>query len=185
MGRFGPEQVKQHAAFSLIAALCLAARRASAQDTTIHVDVRLVRMLVTVKDAQRRTDRLAEQERFHCLRQRRQAGNRRVRAPDRTAALGGVDAGHQRFGEYRTALRIGFSGRSFSRRWSARGIRKTPRRSTAFDWRTTLLQKLHAALSLAGAGAAAGEGRRAALPCTMPSTWCRANWRIAMAGTSW
>jgi len=42
--------VKQHAAFSLIAALCLAAP-ARAQDTTIHVDVRLVRMLVTVKDA--------------------------------------------------------------------------------------------------------------------------------------
>jgi Ca-activated chloride channel homolog len=42
--------VKQHAAFSLIAALCLAGP-ASAQDTTIHVNVRLVRMLVTVKDA--------------------------------------------------------------------------------------------------------------------------------------
>jgi len=42
--------VKQHAAFSLVAALCLAGV-ASAQDTTIHVDVRLVRMLVTVKDS--------------------------------------------------------------------------------------------------------------------------------------
>jgi Ca-activated chloride channel homolog len=42
--------VKQHAALSLIAALCLAAS-ARAQDTRIHVDVRLVRMLVTVKDA--------------------------------------------------------------------------------------------------------------------------------------
>jgi len=42
--------VKQHAAFSLIAALCLAAP-ALAQDTTIRVNVRLVRMLVTVKDA--------------------------------------------------------------------------------------------------------------------------------------
>jgi len=42
--------VKQHAGFSLIAALYLAAP-APAQDTRIHVDVRLVRMLVTVKDA--------------------------------------------------------------------------------------------------------------------------------------
>lgn len=44
--------MKQHAAFSLVATLCLAApATAPAQDTTIHVDVRLVRMLVTVKDA--------------------------------------------------------------------------------------------------------------------------------------
>ena len=42
--------MKQAAALSLIAALCLAAP-ASAQDTTIRVNVRLVRMLVTVKDS--------------------------------------------------------------------------------------------------------------------------------------
>ena len=42
--------MKQHAAFSLLAALCLAAPVA-AQEPTIHVNVRLVRMLVTVKDA--------------------------------------------------------------------------------------------------------------------------------------
>jgi Ca-activated chloride channel family protein len=42
--------VKQHAALSLIAALCLAGP-ALAQETTIRVNVRLVRMLVTVKDA--------------------------------------------------------------------------------------------------------------------------------------
>jgi Ca-activated chloride channel family protein len=42
--------VKQHAAFPLIATLCLAGP-VRAQDTSIRVDVRLVRMLVTVKDA--------------------------------------------------------------------------------------------------------------------------------------
>lgn len=42
--------MKQHAAVSLIAAFCLTAP-AVAQDTTIRVNVRLVRMLVTVKDA--------------------------------------------------------------------------------------------------------------------------------------
>ncbi len=54
------------------------ARAAPAQDTTIHVNVRLVRMLVTVKDANGAADRVAEQERFHGLRQRRQAGHRGV-----------------------------------------------------------------------------------------------------------
>ncbi len=42
--------MKQRAAFPLIAVLYLAAP-ASAQNTTIHVDVRLVRLLATVKDS--------------------------------------------------------------------------------------------------------------------------------------
>ena len=42
--------MKQHTALSFIAALCLAGC-ASAQESRIRVDVRLVRMLVTVKDA--------------------------------------------------------------------------------------------------------------------------------------
>jgi len=49
VGRLGSEAVNPHRALSLLAALCLGAT-SSAQDTTIRVNVRLVRSLVTVKD---------------------------------------------------------------------------------------------------------------------------------------
>ncbi len=49
MGRVRPEQVIRRAACFLVSALCLALP-ARPQDTVIRVNVRLVRMLVTVKD---------------------------------------------------------------------------------------------------------------------------------------
>jgi Ca-activated chloride channel family protein len=50
VGRIRPEKVIRRAAWFLISALCLSAP-AWTQSTTIRVDVRLVRMLATVKDA--------------------------------------------------------------------------------------------------------------------------------------
>jgi Ca-activated chloride channel family protein len=50
VGRIGPQKVIRRSAGFLLAALLVAAP-ALAQDSVIHVNVRLVRMLVTVKDA--------------------------------------------------------------------------------------------------------------------------------------
>jgi Ca-activated chloride channel family protein len=52
MGRFRPEEVIRPAALYFFAALCLGVpAQSQGPDTTIRVNVRLVRMLVTVKDA--------------------------------------------------------------------------------------------------------------------------------------
>ena len=50
MGRIRPEEVILRAALLSIVGMCLAAS-AQSQDTVIKVNVRLVRTLVTVKDA--------------------------------------------------------------------------------------------------------------------------------------